>query len=219
MRVILVRHGESVSNADPKVSLPDEQGDRLTERGVEQADAVGKALRGAGITDLISSPMGRARQTAEKIGVHLGLAAEIDPEIHELREGSDYGTLTNEEQMLRRWSEWMPKFAEDPDHSEYGGESFHEVRGRVRRFKARLLERDPARLPLVVTHGIFLRFFFADSLLEDDFSSGMAKQLWNLRTANCGVSLFEHGESYHPADPERPGWVCSTWMERPWARP
>jgi probable phosphoglycerate mutase len=217
MRPLLVRHGESVSNADPKVSLPDELGDRLTDRGLEQADALGRSLTESGITDLIASPMGRARQTAEAIGAHIGLEPEIDPEIHELRESPGFGELDSEEQMLRRWSEWMP--ASDPDHSEHGGESFNEVLGRVRGFKARLEERRDERKPLVVSHGIFLRFFLMDSVLGDDFAPAMAPQLWNLRTTNCGVSVFEHGERYHPADPKRPGWVCASWMERPWARP
>jgi probable phosphoglycerate mutase len=219
MRALLVRHGESVSNADPKVSLPDELGDRLTERGLEQADALGLALKDSGVTDLITSSMGRAQQTAEAIGPHLGLEPETDPEIHELRESPGFGELSSEEQMLRRWSEWMPRFAADPDHSEYGGESFNQVRARVRGFQSRLAERFAGRKPLVVSHGIFLRFFLMESVLGDDFGPAMAPQLWNLRTANCGVSVFEHGERYHPADPERPGWVCASWMERPWARP
>jgi ribonuclease H / adenosylcobalamin/alpha-ribazole phosphatase len=217
VRALLVRHGESVSNADPKVSLPAEEGDRLTERGLEQADALGLALKDSGVTDLITSPLGRARQTAETIGGHLGLEIETDDEIHELRESPGYGDLTSAEQMRKRWSSWMPE--SDPDHSEHGGESFNDVRGRVRDFKSRLTEGYSDRKPLVVTHGIFLRFFLMDSVLGDEFGPSMAAELWNLRTANCGVSVFEHGERYHPADPERPGWVCASWMERPWARP
>lgn len=219
MRVLLIRHGESVSNADAKVTLPTEQGDRLTERGLEQARAAGRALADQGITDLISSPMGRALQTAEAIGEQLRLAPQIDPGIHELQEGPDYGSLPAEEQMLRRWSEWMPKFAADPDHSEYGGESFNQVRGRVRAFQARLLEDYEGRLPLVVTHGIFMRFFLVDGILGDDFGPALAPRLWNLRTANGAISRFEHGERHHPADPEIEGWVCLSWMERPPARP
>ena len=33
--------------------------------------------------------------------------------------------------------------------------------------------------------------------------------------SNCGLSVFEHGERYHPADPEREGWVCARWMSPP----
>jgi hypothetical protein len=44
-------------------------------------------------------------------------------------------------------------------------------------------------------------------------------QLWNLRTLNCGLSLFERGERWHPADVETPAWTCVTWMARPWDPP
>jgi len=41
MLVYFVRHGESVSNAAPgAMALPGNEGDRLTERGFEQARAV-----------------------------------------------------------------------------------------------------------------------------------------------------------------------------------
>ncbi len=218
MKVLLARHGESHSNAAESVTLPEEQGDRLTERGIEQAHALGRSLRGADIDELISSPMGRARETAAAIGEQLGLEPEINPLIHELREGPDFGGLSAEEQKLRRWSEWMSDHGDDPDYSE-GGESFNEVRGRVLRFQAELVERDPAKLPLYVSHGLFLRFFLIETLMGEEFGPGQVKRLWNMRTSNCGVCVFEHGESYHPADPERPDWVCSTWMARPWDPP
>lgn len=219
MRAFLVRHGESASNADASVvSLPVEQGDLLTARGLEQSHAVGRSLLGAGVTELISSPMRRARETAAAIGEELGLETEIDDEIYELKESKDYGTLPVEEQQLRRWSARMTAHPDDPGHSD-GGESFDRVRRRARSFGARLAERDPQALPLVVTHGIFLRFFLMDNVLGDAFNPGMAERLWHLRTANCGVSVFEHDEPYDISDPPPPGWICSTWMARPWSPP
>jgi probable phosphoglycerate mutase len=219
MRAFLVRHGESVSNAARgAVSLPDEEGDCLTERGWEQAHEVGRSLREAGVTDLVSSPMRRARETASAIGEELGLEPEVDEQIYELRESPGYGTLPAEEQKLRRWSVRMAAHPDDPDYAE-GGESFNHVRERVRGFGARLQRRDPERLPLAVTHGIFLRFLLADAVLGDAFGPGLAERLWYLKTTNCGVSVFESGERQHPLDPDRPGWICATWMARPWSPP
>jgi broad specificity phosphatase PhoE len=221
MRVILVRHGESVSNAAPgRVSLPPEEGDLLTDRGLEEARSVGRSLRDAGVTHLISSPLRRARATAAAISEELGgLEVEINPGIYELREAPGYGGLTMEEQKLRRWSEWMVRHPDDPDRSEGGGESFNQVLGRVKAFQAELLERDRGGLALAVTHGIFIRFFLADTLLGDEFGPSHAGRLWHMRTYNCGVSVFDHGEPQHQGDPEREGWICSTWMARPWNPP
>jgi broad specificity phosphatase PhoE len=127
--------------------------------------------------------------------------------------------MSPEEQKLRRWSVWMVEHGDDPDFSWHGGESFNQVRGRVRRLKDEL-ERDHAGArPLIVTHGLFLRFFLFDSLLGDAFGPDQADRLWYVRSVNCGVSVFERGERWHSADADTPGWSCVTWMSRPWDPP
>jgi broad specificity phosphatase PhoE len=91
------------------------------------------------------------------------------------------------------------------------------VLGRVLRLKSEL-ERMGAegQRPAVITHGLFLRFFVVHSLLGDEFAPRHAPRLWNMRSLNCGLSIFEQGERWHPVDPEIPGWSCITWMARPW---
>jgi broad specificity phosphatase PhoE len=216
VRLLVLRHGESVSNADPEaVALPTEQGDRLTERGWEQARAAARSLRDASATALITSPMRRARETASALEDELGMGAEVNELIHELRESDEYLGLPPEEQKLRRWSNWMREHGDDPDWAPPGGESFNAVLARVRHFKAELEQRDPDATVIAVSHGIFLRFFLIDSLLGDRFAARDVDRLWQLRTTNCGLSVFEHGERYHPADPPRDGWVCSRWMSPP----
>ena len=217
-RALLVRHGQSASNADPRsASLPTEVGDRLTELGRSQAEAVTDPLARQGPTHLYSSPMRRARETAEVINERLGLPlAELDY-IHELRESGEYQHLLPEEQKLRRWSVRMVEHADDPDHAEGGAESFNDVLGRVRRLKAELERMGAAgQRPAVITHGLFLRFFLADSLLGDEFSPRHAPRLWNMRSLNCGICIFERGERWHPVDPDIPGWSCISWMARTW---
>ena len=219
-RAIMVRHGESVSNADPdRASLPTEEGDRLTERGREQARRAGVALATMEPSALLSSTMGRAIETAEIIADEIALPIVEVPYITELRESRDYDSMSAEEQKLRRWSVWMQEHGEDPDFSWHGGESFEQVRGRVRRLKDELESEHDGGRPLVVTHGIFLRFFLFDSLLGDGFGPDQAAQLWNMRTLNCGISVFEQGERWHRADVEKPGWTCVSWMSQPWDLP
>ncbi len=186
MRALLLRHGESVHNAQRsgEPAAHSDQ-DRLTEKGVEQAHAAGAGLRELGVTRLLSSPLRRARETARAVGGALGLEAE---EI-------DYtGELTS-------------------------AESFEQAVARVRRLKAEFESGADGELPLLVTHGIFARFFLLDSVLGERFEAPMAQGLWNLGSHNCGLSIFAHGESRDPLGQPIPGWTCLTWMERPWDRP
>ena len=74
MYLYLIRHG------DPNYAL-----DCLTERGKLQAQAVAKRLQHAGITQVYSSPMGRAIETAQPTCDLLGLPMHIEPWSHEIR--------------------------------------------------------------------------------------------------------------------------------------
>ena len=78
-RAIFVRHGESVSNAHPeRAALPLEEGDELTDLGRSQSRAAGEALGAHEPTALLSSPMGRARQTAVLIKKAAKIAGNIE---------------------------------------------------------------------------------------------------------------------------------------------
>ena len=210
----MIRHGESVSNADPEMaSLPLEEGDRLTERGREQARLAGEALAGLEPTALLSSTMGRAIETAEIIAETIGLPIVEIPYITELRESRDYDSMSAEEQKLRRWSSWMAEHAADPDYAPGDAESFNAVLARARDFKRRIEAEDGPQTVLAVTHGIFLRFLLFDTLLGPEFTVRDVGRLWLLQTTNCGLSELVRGEPRHPADPEIDGWRCAVWMQ------
>ena len=75
--IYLIRHGQTVHNAEGRF-----QGgldSPLTELGRAQARAVGKTLAGlvGPETPIVSSPLGRARQTAEIVRATVGLTAPI----------------------------------------------------------------------------------------------------------------------------------------------
>ena len=81
MRILFVRHGE-----------PDYTHDCLTPLGSEQAKAAAQRLREEGIEEIYTSPMGRARETAEETAKVLGLEPKILDFMHEIYWGSSDGT-------------------------------------------------------------------------------------------------------------------------------
>jgi broad specificity phosphatase PhoE len=96
------------------------------------------------------------------------------------------------------------------------GESFEDLVARVRRLKTELEDFEAGELPLLVGHGIFIRFFLLDSVLGGEFAPPMAAGIWNLGSYNCGLSLFSQGEARDPGGTEVSGWTCLSWMQRPW---
>jgi broad specificity phosphatase PhoE len=224
LRAYFLRHAESVSNANlGVVAMPPERGDRLTDQGRGQAAAAGRYLadNDLGIQKVFTSPMRRARETAEAVAGEVGLPVEKLEDSQELRESEGYGEMTPEAQRLHRWSVWMTEHGSDPDYSWHGGESFNELIGRVRAVKASLESlAGECDAVLAVSHGIFLRFFLLECLLGDAFDASQVGRLWQVRTANCGLSLFEFlpGEP-DEKDPSEDPWRCVTWMARPWDPP
>ena len=79
MLLYIIRHGD-----------PHYPTDSLTPRGVLQAEAVGKRLAAAGITQVYSSPMGRAKQTAQPLCQMLGLECHIEEWARELNKAEMY---------------------------------------------------------------------------------------------------------------------------------
>jgi broad specificity phosphatase PhoE len=219
MIVYFVRHGESASNAAPGgMALPLEQGDRLTERGFQQARAVAERLGAAGATRILASPLRRARETAEVIAERLELPITEVEELRELRESEGFGELSLEDQRLRRWSEWMAEHGNDPDHSYRGGESFNEIARRVRVLQGRLVA-DGVETTIAVSHGIFMRFFLMEVLLAGAFRADQVRDLWQLASFNCGVCGFEHRDPELAATYERRPWRCLSWMAQGPSRP
>lgn len=213
MRSYFLRHGESLSNAAPgTLALPEAEGDQLSARGEVQARAAAERIGELGIARIVCSPLERARQTAAAVSERIGLEAEIWDWVHELREPSDYASLTKREQERQRWSNRMADNAADPGFAAGDGESFDDLLRRVERTRERLVADDVDHT-LLVGHGIFCRFMFALTLFGDEFGPHHAAWLWRIGSLNCGLSTFDHvvgGGSDDPADIS--GWRCVTWM-------
>ncbi len=62
--MFLVRHGQALSNLNPRPKLPLEELDHLTELGRAQTERTAGLLRDQGVRLVLSSPAGRARETA-----------------------------------------------------------------------------------------------------------------------------------------------------------
>lgn len=212
MLIYFVRHGESVSNAAPGGrALPRQEGDRLTERGLEQARAVAERLGSADASRILASPLRRARETAEVIAARLELPITEVEELRELRESVGFGELSLEDQRLRRWSEWMAEHGDDPDHSYRGGESFNEIARRVTALQKRLVD-EAVECTIAVSHGIFMRFFLMEVLLAGAFRADQVRDLWQLASVNCGVCGFEYRDPDLAANYARRPWRCLSWM-------
>lgn len=147
VRVYLVRHGQSFSNLNPPPDLPADQLDRLTPLGQEQAHADGSALRDRGVTLLLSSPAGRARETAAIMGSVLGKAEiRTEPALRPLDLGrSAEGRPFTWDDRIAAW-----KAGRDPAPAR--GESMEQLGKRVLGLVEALRKERPGASVALVAH-------------------------------------------------------------------
>ena len=125
--IYLVRHGETAwslsRQATGRTDLP------LTERGEQNAQELRPRLQGLSFGKILTSPLRRARRTAELAG--FGASAEIDDDLTEWDYGAYEGRRTVEIRAER--PDW--RLLEDGCP---GGESLADVTARAERVVARI---------------------------------------------------------------------------------
>lgn len=138
----LVRHGQTELNVQN--ILQGWQDSPLTERGREQALATRAAFaaRGLAFDHVYSSPLGRARRTAELI-VGEGRSIALVDDLREWHLGSLEGT-SNRKMPAQPWGDYPVAF---------GGESESELRARMVAALSRIMARSQHNCVLAVSHG------------------------------------------------------------------
>ena len=89
MAILLVRHGETAGNRDRVVQLPETP---LSERGLAQAERLGRRLAALRVGHVVSSDLARARMTAEAVVAATGAPLSLDPRLQERNFGDLRGT-------------------------------------------------------------------------------------------------------------------------------
>jgi broad specificity phosphatase PhoE len=138
----------------------------LDELGVRQTEINGRLLAGFGIESLYSSPLDRARRSAQIISRRLNLPIRYDDRIKEWDCGDWSGYLYQEVQM--RWAEEWAALQADRFH--YRGpncENYPDMIERAAPFLQELLTH-PARNIAVVSHGVIGRVMIATLLGLDE---------------------------------------------------
>src|SRR5215472_1662966 len=83
----LIRHADALPGAE-EVTPGGYDDQPLSELGRRQARALGKRLRDARLAAVYSSPIGRARQTAEAVATEADVQVEIEPDLREVALGA-----------------------------------------------------------------------------------------------------------------------------------
>ncbi len=146
---LLLRHGQTALSVERRFAG---RGDiPLTEIGRRQAAAAGGALAVRGDVDLIvTSPLGRARRTAEAVAESTGAGLVVDDGLVETDFGAWEGLSFAE--VGAQWPADLAAWLADAEVPPPGGESFTAVAARVDAALDRLLAAHQGKTLVVVSH-------------------------------------------------------------------
>ncbi len=171
--LILVRHGQTQVNAEGRLQgrldVP------LSELGRRQAASLAAAV--PGVARVVSSPLLRARETAEVFGVPV----EVDERWVEMDYG-EYDGRPLADVPIELWERWRT----DALHRPPGGESLAEVGERVRAACVELLLEAAERHVVVVSHVSPIKAAVTWALRVDD---AVAWRMWLSDASICRIRI------------------------------
>lgn len=152
--LLLIRHGETTWNAQKKL-----QGNTdvpLTAKGRKQAQAIARYLRDYPIDVIYSSPLKRARITAQAINTHHKVALFTDVALLERGFGKLEGRPYDE--IFKHFPRFgWPAALLYPWYSPLDSERLTDVDARVGRFFDKILTKHKGKTIAIVSHGVTLR--------------------------------------------------------------
>lgn len=179
--IYLVRHGESEANTSRRFSgITDVE---LTETGRLQAVNSGKKLKGKIIHKIFSSPLKRAKNTAEIIADEIGFNKKdiiIDNRLTEVNFGI-FENLTWEEivQMysgeIENWIEFKHKYIFPK------GEGYDDIIDRISVF----IDNVPDNSLISTHYGVIQAILLYFKIVDDN-------TLWNYKISNCDVFVLNN---------------------------
>lgn len=190
--LFLVRHGRTALTEARRISGGSGEDPSLSVAGLNDAEAVAAAIAQIGRSGpfahldspvvVVSSPMNRARETAQVIAAQIGASVEIIEELREISFG-DWDGLTSDEvnaQDHELYTSWKGSWEVSPPN----GESLAVFDDRISVARRLILERHRGASVVVVAHVMPIRGLISDAL------EGGSAAYWRLQVSPCSISAI-----------------------------
>lgn len=161
----------------------------LTAQGRLQAEAVAQALAGTSAAAVYTSPLERARTSAEVIAKPHRLEPVIEPAFREMAFGAWEGLSRDE--LAARFPTEAAAWASTPHVvTPVAGEPLTAVDARVRAALATIIERHRDETVILVSHAIVTRLIVLAAL-------GLGpERLWSVDASPAGITEIEYQEAW-----------------------
>jgi len=149
-QIIFLRHGQAKNNTE-RILAGRTKGIPLTEIGIKQAEHTAELLEHMNISAIYSSPIQRAKHTAEIVAEHNSLNVTLDERLIELDMGKFTG-VPYDEIFTSHGNVFMKFYNGELEIAHNGVETFAEVKKRVLGIVDHVIEKHPDENVVLVTH-------------------------------------------------------------------
>lgn len=175
MKLYVTRHGQTQYNIEVRICGKSDV--MLTEKGISQAYELADRMAGKKIDLIISSPLIRAKTTADIVGERIGAAVIVDERLAERDYGAIDGTYEGTPGFMDKWVQFGYVYPE--------GESLLRVVQRVYNFIDDLKEKYSNKTVMVISHGGVCR------VINSYFKSLSNEQFFEFNLGNCKLMEYE----------------------------
>lgn len=202
MNLYLIRHGETEWNHARK--MQGQMDIPLNENGIRLAEATAEGMKDIAFDRIFSSPLSRAKKTAELVENGRGVAVELKDALKEIAFGLGEGSDINE--VKKNPEALMHNFFVHPEQFEpaEGGETFQEVQKRAMDFvKQEILPLEgQVENVAIVAHAVVIRSIMVAVLDREwkDFWKGAYYRNCCVCIVKCRdgrLTALEEGKIYY----------------------
>ena len=180
--IIFLRHGQAKNNTE-RILAGRTPGIPLTEKGIDQAEKAAKFLEDMNISTIYSSPIQRAKNTAEIVGKHNSIDVKIDDRLIELDMGKFTG-VPYDEIFSSHGNVFMKFYKGELEIAHNGVETFADVKKRVLGIVDHVIENHPDENVVLVTHMDPIKAMLSTVV------SLSPENLFELIIANASLNIF-----------------------------
>ena len=181
--IIFLRHAQAENNTK-RILAGRTDGVPLTKEGLEQAERIAKYLKPLNISAIYSSPIERAKHTAEIVAKHNSLNYELDSRLTEL----DMGKFTCKpyEEIFAEYGNVFLKYYEnDPAIAEHEIETFPQVKKRILDMVNYVVKKHKNENVLLVTHMDPIKIMLSEIMYLTP------QALFELIITNCSLTIIK----------------------------
>ena len=181
-QIIFLRHGQAKNNTE-RILSGRTPGDPLTDIGMTQTQQTAELLEHMNISAIYSSPIQRAKHTAEIVGKHNSIDVKIDDRLIELDMGKFTG-VPYDEIFSSHGNVFLKFYNGELEIAHNGVETFADVKKRVTSIVDEIIEKHPDQNVVLVTHMDPIKAMLSNVV---DLSP---TNLFELIIANASLNLF-----------------------------